>query len=446
LPGLLRFGLGVAFALAIYFAWPIAARAADPWVFVNDVHYKPSADSRPSAIGTDTNDALLTSALAEMQRVSPHPPVVVMAGDFLGHHFASADAAPTMVALAKRFDAAFPQAQFVIALGNEDSDCGDFGAETDTPFLRTVADAWAPLVDLGGAAPNFVRTFAHDGFYTARLPIPGLRAVVVNNTFWSPFYRPWCSHHGDPTGQSLAELEGALSPSGTERRWVVMHIPPGIDAGTTAQLARGLAIVPFLRDAPQARFLALAGDATRRVATVITGHAHRFAYRIIGADGSAPVPVLIAPALSPIFGSLPAFLTAQVGGDGILSAVSEHSFVAGEWHDLGGWEPLGVSELRGSALMHLGRRLEVYRDDRTAFATLYAGPIRWNEINRENWPVYSCAASELDLVSFRACDVVGGIGWLTDRGARDAGVVASASVCIAILAAWLRRYRQRTQR
>jgi sphingomyelin phosphodiesterase acid-like 3 len=434
-----RFVLACALLLATCSALPSTARADDPWLFVNDVHYKPSSDSEPSPMGTDTNAALLTSALAEMQRVAPHPPVVVMAGDFLGHGVLPNEATSTMATLAHQFGAAFPQAQFVIALGNEDSDCGDFGASMNSPFLHAVAAAWEPLVNRDGAAPNFLRTFGYDGFYTARLPVHGLRAIVINNTFWSPFYRPWCGHDGDATVRSFAELETALGSGGAQRRWLVMHIPPGIDAGTTAQLAHDLAIVPFLRAGPLRRFLALAGDPSRGVAAVITGHAHRFGYRIIDAYGRTPIPVLVAPALSPIYGSLPAFLTAHVGSDGTLRGVEEHSLVSGQWRDLGGWEALGAPDLSGASLVRLQRRLEDDLAARTAFATLYAGPIRWNEINTQNWPAYTCATTELDMRSFRACTDAGGFGWLTSRGVTVTVVAVAACAALVCLACRARR-------
>ena len=140
------------------------AASAAPWLFVSDVHLKLySDDPFPSDVGTDTNRPLLESAIREMQRVDPNPPVVVMPGDYLQHSVSPQEAIPTMRYLAKRFDRAFPHAQFVIALGNEDAGCADYGVSRNSAFLRAAALAWAPLVNRRGAAPTFVRTFYVDG-------------------------------------------------------------------------------------------------------------------------------------------------------------------------------------------------------------------------------------------------------------------------------------------
>src|SRR6187455_3808197 len=48
-----------------------------------------SAPAVPSTYGTDTNHALLESALAAMQQAAPAPDLVLIAGDFLAHGFQS---------------------------------------------------------------------------------------------------------------------------------------------------------------------------------------------------------------------------------------------------------------------------------------------------------------------------------------------------------------------
>ncbi len=414
-------------------AMPARAAAAEPWLFVSDVHFSGVRGAEPSSFGKDTNTALLASSIAEMRRLAPHPPVIVIPGDFLGHHFKNADALPTMIDLAKRFDAAFPHAQFVISLGNEDSDCGDYGVGVQSAFLHAVADAWEPLVNRNGAAPNFVRTFSRDGFYTARLPIAGVRAVVIDDAFWSPLYHNVCGAQGSPTPESVGELDAALRPGGTERRWIVMHIPPGIDVGTTVNLARHLAIVPFLRPAPRERFVQLASDPARHVEVVITGHLHRFSYRILGASGPAGVPLLITPAISPIYGNTPAFLTADVATDGIIRNLEEHALVDGRWRDIGGLGSLGAGEFTAAALENVQRRLDRNPDERYTYATLYNGPVQWNEINTYNWRSYWCAATELDSTDFRSCLDEGGFSFLTRRGVAVVVVAAGLSVAVIML-------------
>jgi sphingomyelin phosphodiesterase acid-like 3 len=443
----------IAFCVSLFglFGLPLPARAADPWLLVNDVHFDPRVRERYPLTYGDTNEALLESTLREMHRIAPDPPVIVMAGDFLAHDFERSSATPTMVALAGRFNRSFPHAQFVMALGNEDSSCGDYAIAANSSFLRAAAKAWAPLVDRNGAAPDFLRTFPHHGFYTAKLPLAGVRAVVVDDAFWSALYHDGCGVGGKPTPESFAELGRALTRGGSERRWLVMHIPPGIDASSTVHLAHRLAIVPFLRPGPRDGILDLIADPARRIEVVITGHVHRFAYRIVDRKGADPVPLLVSPAISPVLGNLPSFLSADVAPDGVIRSLEEHSFVDGRWSDIGGLGTLGVSEFSGPALVNLQRRLEHEPALREKFATLYMGASSYHDIDRRHWRSYWCAATEFNSTAFRDCLDEGGFSFLTRLGVAVVGaavtgtVVVLGAVAAAVVVLVRRRRRSRNR-
>src|ERR1019366_8839667 len=158
---------------------------------------------------------------------------------------------------------------------------------------------------------------------------------VVDDVFWSPRYRAGCGPAGDIATTSLVELERALPPS-AQRSWLFLHIPPGIDAFSTTHLAHGLVVVPFLDPGPRGRLFALVGDPARNVALVVAAHTHKFAFRIVNESGKHPLPILLVPAISPIFDNAPAFLTANVSDDGSVSGVEEFSFVHRKRHDDGG--------------------------------------------------------------------------------------------------------------
>jgi len=231
------------------------AGSTAPWLLVSDVHFNPFDDAAlvdaldrapvmhwrgiferggaaTSTFFTDTNYALLRSALKAMQTKAPAPPVVAVAGDFLAHEFPAqyARAEPgrtqadyerfvdkTIAFLASQFDAAFPSAQFVITLGNNDGYCGDYRSTPSSPFLQHMADAWQPLVDRGGAAPDFRRDFPAAGYYTATLPAAGTaraQAVVLNSVVWSAKYGNACGDTGsDPGSAELDWLIRTLQPS-----------------------------------------------------------------------------------------------------------------------------------------------------------------------------------------------------------------------------------------
>jgi hypothetical protein len=415
-----------AFALGLACLWPKAADAA-PWLFVSDVHLNPlSTSADPSPLGEDTNEALLRSALAEMKRVDPAPPVVVIPGDFLGHHFVGRYAKATMAHLAQSFGRTFPDAQFVLALGNEDSACGDYVLAPDAPFLRDTAAAWEPLVNRHGEAPDFLKTFPHDGFYTAKLPVPGLRAVVLDDVFWSPLFRAACGSTGiDGAAQEVSELDRALPRGNRDKAWVLLHIPPGVDAYSTVHVVHHLAIVPFLDSVPRNRLLAILGDEQRHVALAIAGHTHKFAFRLVDADDSSPVPVLLVPGLSPILRNAPMFLTVDVGTDGTPRGIEVHAFADGVWRDLGGSKDLGLREFSGPALAQLRRRLESDPELRSVFTRLYDGGAP-SEITTGNWRGYWCAIGSMSGTDYRLCEGQRGYGFLTQRGLFVGALIALA--------------------
>jgi Calcineurin-like phosphoesterase len=408
-------------------ARPAAARAT-PWLFVTDIHLRATWNhGPPTRFGDDTNDALFESAIREMQRTDPNPPVVVVTGDLLAHIMPLKLATPTSVLIAHRLNRAFPHAQFVLALGNNDSACGDYALPPDSQYLRAIVRAWGPLVNRNGVAPGFARTFAHDGFYMASLPVPGLHVIAVNDVYWSPRYRP-CGPAGNVRARSLDELPRAIAHS-TGRLWIAFHIPPGVDAYSTAHIGHRLLIVPFLTPGTRDRFLSILGSAPNRIALAIAGHTHKFAYRVVNADGPHPVPMLLVPAISPIFDNAPSFLTANVDGGGTLHDIQATTYLNGTWHHIGGMPSLGVDAFTGANLVALQGRLAKDPALRARFASLYEGGAK-PEITESTWSVYWCAATAFGTTPFRDCDNAGGVSFLTRRG-----VEAVAAGLFVVLAA-----------
>jgi sphingomyelin phosphodiesterase acid-like 3 len=419
---------------------PLRVGAA-PWLFVSDVHLDPaSQDPVPVAMGVDTNGALLASALRAMRAVDPDAPVVFITGDFFAHHFHYATAPATMARIAREFGRAFPHAQFVIALGNEDSECGDYRLAPDAPFLRDTATVWARLVDPHGEAPDFVRTFSHNGSYVTRLP-SGISAFVADDVFWSPWYRAGCGGNRALPDGTLDALARAFPPDGGRRRWVVAHIPPGIDAFSSVWVAHRLAAVPFLRASAQAALLALLTDDRRGIALLLDAHTHKFAYRIAGASGRVQVPVLLIPSVSPYFGNAPSFLTVDVAADGTIRDASVHAYNGRDWRDIGGLHSLGLPAFTAPELAALQARLARDPELRAAFAQLYDGGVAQPEIDEHDWRAYWCTATGLTPAAYRDCVGSGGVGLLTARGVSLIAVGAVACALLVLAAVLLARRR-----
>ena len=438
--------IGALLALGTSSGTALGLPARTPWLVVSDVHYDPFADGRhPSRLSKDTNRALLDSLLAELKRAYPAPPVVFITGDFLAHNFRASAAASTMSYLAERFDRTYPNAQFVMVLGNNDSDCGDYELQLGGAFMHAVALAWAPLVNRHGAAPDFVASFSHDGGYTATLPRPGLRAIVLNDIYDTIRYRDACGRHGDPAATSLDELSRALRGSAGDpgKNWIVTHVPPGIDAFSTAHLAHRLFIVPFMRTGARDRLITTINDPRNRVALVLAGHTHKFSYRLSDAGAPYDVPMLLAPSVSPIFLNSPSFLALDVGPTGDIGNVAETSYLDGRWQRIGDLASLGVARFDVRSLEDLQRRLARDPELRERFATLYSGAgVR--DITPANWRTYWCAATELGSSSFGRCSSDGGFRVFTGRAVRYGALLLG--IALLAIAAIVFVYRNRKRR
>jgi hypothetical protein len=417
-----------------------AANGAAPWLVASDVHFTPFLGAgkpllgrlqrapvarwpkllahtgrAPSPYGKDTNAALLESSLRAMREADPSPPVVLLAGDLLGHEFRETyeKLAPhpsgrryrvfvdkTIEYLAARFGATFPRAQFVLTLGNNDSYCGDYRATPDSPFLLRTARAWQPLVNRYDRAPGFVSSFRRLGSYVARLPRPRLDVVSVDDVFWSAGYENACGSPAEHPGAAQARWLGAAMrrlPAG-DRALLITHIPPGIDAYAT--LEGSGPPVPLLTGQGQAALLgALRGP---DVPALVLGHLHMSTYRI----GSG-TPMLGVPSISPIFGNNPAFLTARVGREGEIVDFTAHAL------DLGrsgaGWrreydfrDAYGLPAFDLASLIRLQARLADDRAMRRAYEHRYVSGGKY-PITEAQYPAYACGSIALEVKAFEAC-------------------------------------------
>lgn len=301
------------------------APADQSWLVVSDIHLDPYDKSpMPSGYTSDTNWALWQSALRAMHAVDSDPPVVIVTGDFLAHHFPAlvttngGGATPqegaerAMGSIEQSLAKSFPRAQFVIVLGNNDDPCGDYRTAPGSPYLAAIAKVWAPLVDRDNAASGFAGGFPR-GYYGASLPLPKLRAIALDDVYWSVLYGACGKVAGDPARAELDWLSRTLAatPKGT-RNVLVMHVPPGIDANGTI-ITRRLMVIPYLRSADEDRFSAIVRMQAKRIAFALAGHEHRNDFRLIGG-----VPFLIVSSISPIYDNNPSFIRLQVEPNGTL--------------------------------------------------------------------------------------------------------------------------------
>lgn len=320
--------------LALAVGLPTSARADGRWLLVSDIHLDPfDRSAAPATPGNDSNRVLLSSAIRAMRAADADPAVVVIAGDFLAHHFGAlarknrpgvavaAVSLQTMASIEGAFATAFPHARFLIALGNNDDPCGDYRVSYRSAYLRALAKMWAPLVERANAAPGFIRQFGADGAYVAATPIAGLQAIVLNSVYWSPHYNIACAESASPGDVEMSWLQQTLADARPgDRAIAFMHIPPGIDGYSTAFI-HGAATVPFLTPSISSRLVALLNAPRNHIAFALASHTHELQLRDLGA-----VPMLIVPSISPIYGRAPSFLLATMNRNGALTDYTGHVY------------------------------------------------------------------------------------------------------------------------
>jgi len=437
----------LAFALALLCTGAAHAQApaSAAWLFASDVHFNPLDDPRLvdrlaaapverwdaifadgtkplSPHGQDTNAALLHLALAQMRAAVPDPAVVVISGDILVHQFQGrwntaasdrSDAAfeafadKTVAYLAYAFNAAFPHAQFLITLGNNDSTCGDYAAMPRSAFLAHVAQAWAPLVDRDGRAPDFLREFPIDGDYVADLP-NGTRVIAVDSNPWSPVAVDTCDPGGTARTDVMTWFEGAVAsaPAGA-RTWALLHIPPGFDAYSSL---RANLPIPFYGPELQARFRAVRAADGKPLGLIVAGHLHNDGFRIVDRT-----PLLLVPSISPIHGNNPAFFVARI--DAKTGAIADYRAYA---LDENGAPPTsappdafapeydfnasyGVHGFTVASLEHLEAAIHDDQTTRAREADHYVAGSSAVAIDARTWHTYWCANVAMDAEAFAAC-------------------------------------------
>jgi sphingomyelin phosphodiesterase acid-like 3 len=217
--------------------------------------------------------------------------------------------------------AALPGVPVYAALGNNDSDCGDYQLDVNGAFLKDSAQVFAADLE-GTEKAQALRDFAAGGYYSVNLPAPveKTRLLVLDDLFMSDRYQT-CGGKADPTpaAAQIAWLKRQLSEARDkkEKIWVMAHIPPGVDSYSTArkwmELCAGGKPKMFLSSEALPEVLAEYGDV---VQLAIFAHTHMDEIRLLtpakDAAAQEPVAAKMVASISPIDGNNPSFTIATV--------------------------------------------------------------------------------------------------------------------------------------
>jgi sphingomyelin phosphodiesterase acid-like 3 len=289
------------------------------------------------ARGVDTSFALFDSSLKAVRSHATGAKFVTVSGDLLSHGFDCKFRAllpksteddykkfveKTLNYVIDELYAAFPAVPVFVALGNNDSDCGDYRLDAHSEFLRVTGNEVTrgfPAADRQAAEDSF----AAGGYYSVALPAPieNARLVVLDNLFMSKSYAT-CAGKADSSAADaqVAWLQQQLTEARANKQkiWVMGHIPPGVDLYSTMKRMGDICSrqqpAMFLSSEKMADVLAGFGDV---VQLVVFAHTHMDELRLLNDDTqppaqSKPVAVKMVSSISPNHGNNPSFTVAQV--------------------------------------------------------------------------------------------------------------------------------------
>jgi sphingomyelin phosphodiesterase acid-like 3 len=392
------------------------------------------------ARGVDTPFALLHSSLQAMRSRQPDAQFMTVSGDLIAHAFPCRYAAlvpgatpsdyqefvlKTMSFVMGELRSAFPGVPIYVALGNNDTACGDYQLDAGSDFLaqagRIVSEGLPP-----SQRQQVVKEFAEGGYYGIAMaePMRSTRIIVLNDLFLSPRYR---SCAGKPDSAAAAKemfwLEQQLMQArqSGQRVWVMGHIPPGVDPYSTAARFRnvcgGQAPVLFLSSNKMAGLLVEYADVVR---LGIFAHTHMDEMRLLQPEGREPqapgehrVAIKMVPSISPVDGNAPSFTVARVDPSSAMLqnykviAASNQTGIAVAWtteydfdqtyHETR-FSPATVQELIGQFKTDRGAKTAVSE----AYIRNYFVGDRSIELS-PFWPQYNCAMDNYTAQAYAAC-------------------------------------------
>jgi sphingomyelin phosphodiesterase acid-like 3 len=287
------------------------------------------------ARGVDTSYALYKSSLMAIRADAAGAKFVVLSGDLIAHNFSCkfdatfphakpgeyrAFVEKTIEYVMRELRGALPGVPVYAALGNNDSDCGDYELDENGAFLAEIGRILTADFPADERA-NALHDFSVGGYYSERLPAPlgHTRMLVLDDLFMSRRYAT-CGGKPDPTpaaGQ-IAWLEQQLIAArrSHEKVWVMSHIPPGVDPYSTAtrvlDLCSGGEPTMFLKSEALPDAMAGYGDV---ITLAIFAHTHMDELRLLKpatGDPASGVALKMVGSISSVNGNNPSFTVAEV--------------------------------------------------------------------------------------------------------------------------------------
>jgi hypothetical protein len=377
-----------------------------------------ASNSTPSGPGTDTNYALLVTALASIQQNLGTYPAVLFTGDFLGHGLYQLYSAympnstipeaqtfvdKTLTFVLQQIRAAVGAIPVYFALGNCDS---YMGLGPESAFLDSNAQQLYALALNGAGNEQDVTTSIINGGYYSVEPAGMNLMIIALNTF---ALSPRATTDPKLIADQFTWFDARLAEAGMagKKVWLLMHAPTGADEGTTGKPANDNGQITTATmmwvDANQARFMVIIDKYPGLIAMSLAGHTHMDEFRLMS-PGNA---LTVTAGISPIFGNNPAYKVFAF--DSLSLAPTDYSALScnplatpaafsdyysfSQAYDLEG--PLASSLVKlFPALLESSAARAQYQ------GAFYSGNKTFNPMTSTNWPVYWCGIGYMDEQEF----------------------------------------------
>lgn len=386
-----------------------------------------SKDKSLGRYGEDANYFLLKSALSDLSKKRNKMDLIYISGDFLSHEFIenfykySGSDSQTLLRdfiektirfLKNEFDEYLPDIPVILALGNNDSYCGDYMLEPMGDFTQMFFETWNDRIP--GNADYSEK--ASMGYFDLYYPEGSKnRFVVLSTVYNSPKYENQCGTTNiNPAEEQFKWLQQILIESKQNGDVVnlLYHIAPGADVYSTIKKdedCKGKIVLQW-KDEDAIRFYNLVYEYKDVINTQIAGHIHRDDFRVFVKSGEPFGFIHLNPAISPIYYNNPSYqiLTVDMKTFDIKNAQTYYLNLPdneGVWineYDFNiAYNQNGVNK---NSLYNVAGKIQTDGDVKQRYFQYYTSFLTSGlEQLESEWQAYWCAITNMKLNEFEEC-------------------------------------------
>jgi sphingomyelin phosphodiesterase acid-like 3 len=392
------------------------------------------------ARGVDTSYALLHSSLQAMKTRQPDANFMTVSGDLIAHAFEcryktllptsthsdyQAFVLKTISFVVGELRNSFPGMPVYMALGNNDSGCGDYKLDSGSDFFKQTGKILAEGLPLP-AQKEAAEQFAAGGYYSVAMatPMRATRLIVINDTFLSPKYTT-CSGAPAPNAEDaqIDWLKKQLNEAreAHQNAWILGHVPPGVNVPST--IAKMKNVCAKAKPEMYLASGALTDDLTANADLIhlaIFAHTHMDELRLLrpqddvaSSSSEHDVAIKMVPSISPVDGNNPAFTIAKVNPskailqDYEVISASNQTGIDTTWSlEYEFAKAYHETEFSAASLKEL---IGEFKNDRDSNQDISAAYIRnffvgdRSVLLKPFWPQYVCGLANSTATSFAAC-------------------------------------------